>query len=133
MVVVGAGLQLLDVISFLKREEKDADLSIQFEVRAQTLRWSLSFCVLSSSSTLCGLLQVFSVQKHRDETELMGRHGLADFNSHQDLFLALYSAVSLQLEFSSSRDHNVVSIQKRIRLDCRVRQKNHSRSNLNFL
>ncbi len=27
-----SGLQLLDVISYMKREEKEADLSIQFEV-----------------------------------------------------------------------------------------------------
>ena len=29
---VTVGLQLLDVIMYMKREEKDADLSIQFEV-----------------------------------------------------------------------------------------------------
>ena len=36
---------------------------------------------------------MFSVEKHRDETELMDKNGAIDFNSHQDVFYSLYSKV----------------------------------------
>ena len=40
--------------------------------------------------------QVFSVEKHKDETELMDKHGAIDFNNHQDVFYSLYSKVPIK-------------------------------------
>ena len=36
------------------------------------------------------------MEKHKDETELMDKHGAIDFNNHQDVFYSLYSKVPIK-------------------------------------